>query len=578
MNANRESLPAPTDALQQEMRTQLAAVTGGMAPEPYVQAWWNWLLDVSQSPDAREQLLKSAVSSALDTWQFSADAAAGKASAPAPDDKRFANEAWNQWPFNVYARAYKNWESWLTQSVNINTNLDSRSSQLAKFVAQQMTEAASPSNFLHTNPELLEQTRQECGQNLVRGYQNWVDDLKRMLENQPVAGTEAFVPGREVAATPGKVVLRNNLIELIQYAPQTPTVYAEPILIVAPWIMKYYILDLSPANSLVRFLVDKGHTVFMVSWKNPTAVDRDLGIGDYYQLGLLDALDAVSAIVPDRRIHLTGYCIGGTLSYIGASALAQAGDQRIGTISMFASLCDFSEPGELSLFIDTEQLATLDAAMSKKGYLESKQMGGAFQMLRSYDLIWSPIVTTYIRGERGKLNDLMAWNADGTRMPACMHSEYLHQLYLENRLAKGEFELDGQTLKLSDLTQPMFLLGTETDHVTPWQAVYKARQHTRSTDFTFVLTSGGHNAGVISGPVNPKRRHRVLHLTDATTQVSPEEFVKTTAPVTGSWWPVWEQWIADHSSSEATALPSMGNEEQGYAPVADAPGTYVLQR
>jgi polyhydroxyalkanoate synthase len=330
---------------------------------------------------------------------------------------------------------------------------------------------------LHTNPELIEQTRAESGANLVRGYQNWVEDVERTLTGTPPAGAEQFQVGRDMATTPGKVVLRNKLIELIQYSPQTASVHAEPILITPPWIMKYYILDLSKTNSMIRYLVDQGHTVFLISWKNPTEVDRDLGMADYFQLGFMDALDAVTAIVPERKVHAVGYCIGGTLSFIGVSLLAQLGDERIGSLSLFASLCDFAEPGELSLFIDPKQLAMLDAMMHKKGYLEAKQMLGAFQLLRAYDLMWVPMVNTYLRGNRDKLNDLMAWNADATRMPQRMHTEYLNKLYLNNELARGTFELNGAPVKLDNIKVPMFVVGTETDHVTPWRSVFKAREH-----------------------------------------------------------------------------------------------------
>ena len=318
-----------------------------------------------------------------------------------------------------------------------------------------------------------------------------------------------FRVGEKVAVTEGKVIFRNELIELIQYSPTTPDVHAEPVLIVPAWIMKYYILDLSPKNSLVAWLVDQGFTVFMMSWKNPTAADRELGMDDYLRKGVYAALDAVNAIVPDRDVHAVGYCIGGTLLSIAAAALADWGDTRIKDITLFAAQTDFSEPGELSLYISPAQVEMLEALMYKEGVLDSKQMGGAFTMLRAHDLLWQPAVKTYLKGERDGMIDLMAWNADGTRMPWKMHTEYLVGLYLNNDLAQGRFKVEGETVSLKDIRVPMFVVGTETDHVAPWKSVYKVSGLTSSPEFTFLLTSGGHNAGIISGPVHPKRRHRV---------------------------------------------------------------------
>ncbi|MGE0190062.1 MAG: PHA/PHB synthase family protein [Steroidobacteraceae bacterium] len=578
----RSADAAPTgttaEQMNRDLQAQLATITGGLAPEPFIQAWWDWYLGLSQAPETQAQITQDAWAKAMDTWQFAAQAASGSSAAAVTDDRRFAHEGWNQWPFNVYARGHKNWESWFQSSLSSVPGIDAGSAQRVEFVGRQVMDSVSPTNYLHTNPELLEQTRAESGQNLVRGYKHWVEDVQSALSGNKPSASDEFVVGRDIATTPGKVVLRNDLIELIQYSPQTPNVHAEPILITPPWIMKYYILDLSPGKSLVQYLVEQGHTVFLMSWKNPTEIDRNLGIDDYLNLGFMEALDAVSAIVPERKIHMVGYCIGGTLSFIGTSLLAQRGDQRIGSLSLFASLCDFSEPGELSLFIDPKQLAMLDAMMAKKGFLDSKEMGAAFQLLRSYDLMWTPLVNNYVRGKRDKLNDLMAWNADGTRMPCRMHSEYLSKLYLENQLANNQFEIGGELVNLSAITVPMLVVGTETDHVTPWRSVYKARQHTRSEDYTFLLTSGGHNAGIVSGPSNPKRRYRSLHFSDAQSSMPADEWFKGTAPQPGSWWPVWQQWLAARSSGEKVSPPAMGNGDQGYWPTVDAPGEYVMQR
>jgi polyhydroxyalkanoate synthase subunit PhaC len=443
-------------------------------------------------------------------------------------------------------------------------------------MSQQVAGATSPAHYLATNPELLERTRAESGQNLVRGFRNWLDDAQRMLSGTRAAGTEAFRVGEQVAATPGKVVLRNDLIELIQYSPTTPKVHAEPVLIAPAWIMKYYILDLSPQNSLVRYLVEQGHTVFMISWKNPTAADRNLGMDDYVQLGFLDALDAVSAIVPKRKVQAVGYCIGGTLLTIAAAILARNGDTRLASLTLLAAQTDFSEPGELSLFISPKQIETLEAMMHKAGVLDSEKMGAAFMLLRARDLIWNPAVQTYVKGERIQPNDLMAWNADGTRMPWRMHSEYLDRLYLKNDLSEGRFTALGGPVDLSSITVPMFVVGTETDHVAPWKSAYKTRRFTRSRDYTFLLTSGGHNAGIVSGPVHPKRRHRLLTWNDATTNLPPDEWMAGAELKPGSWWPSWAQWLAARSGKTRVAAPPLGNAKAGYSAGDDAPGRYVL--
>lgn len=562
--------------LQREFRVRLAALTGGLAPEDYGQAWWDWFLGLAKAPDRGTALAASAVEKAFDNWLFAMrSAAAGEAPT---SDPRFANEAWNTWPFNIYARAYSNFEAWWREALAAPADMPERSRQLMEFAGRQAANVASPANYLATNPELLEATRAEAGQNLVRGFSNFVDDLARLVQDRPPAGTEQYAVGEQVAVTPGKVILRNRLIELIQYAPQTGEVQAEPILITPAWIMKYYILDLSPHNSLIRYLVERGHTVFLVSWKNPTEADRELGMDDYVRDGFLAALDAVSAVVPGRPVHALGYCIGGTLLMIAAAVLAQAGDKRLASMTLLAAQADFSEPGELSLFISPQQLDMLEAVMHRAGVLDSKQMGAAFTMLRSQDLLWAPSVKKYVRGEVDRPNDLMSWNADGTRMPWRMHTEYLTRLYLNNELARGEFTFAGEKLDLARITLPMFVLGTETDHVAPWHSVYKLRSLTRSTDYTFLLTSGGHNAGIVTGPQHPRRRYRVRTWQDATATLPPDEWERTTSIVQGAWWPEWDRWLTGHSSAKLVSPPPMGNAAAGYAPLGDAPGKYVRVR
>ncbi len=583
MTTKKLSAPTAQD-FDREFRAQVAQMTSGLAPTAFSTAWADWLMHLALSPARRHALREDLATRASDTWAFALRAMSGQPVAPddrmeGTPDRRFTGSAWSQWPFNVYARAYMNNAALMQGAVRDVDGVTDYHTQLIEFAVRMLLDAGSPSNYLGANPELLALTQAEQGQNLARGMQNWIEDTRRTLEGSAPAGTDAFEVGRNVAVTPGKVVFRNDLIELIQYSPTTKTTRAEPLLIVPAWIMKYYILDLSERNSLVKYLVDQGHTVFMISWKNPDERDRDVGMDDYVDKGFVAALDAVTAIVPNRKVHGVGYCIGGTLLSIGAAAIARDGkDDRLASITLFAAQTDFSEPGELAFFINPSQLALLEATMHKKGVLESKQMGGAFALLRSQDLVWGPIVKNYLQGQRDPMIDLMAWNADGTRMPWRMHSEYLYRLYLDNELATNRFPVGGKLVRLSDIRVPMFIVGTETDHVAPWKSVYKTDNLVRSDDFTFLLTSGGHNAGIVSGPVHPKRHYRVRTRRLRDPHLAPEEWLEAASKQPGSWWPAWQTWLVQHSASQTVRPPAMGAARKGYAVIEDAPGQYVRQR
>ncbi len=566
--------------VDREFRAALAKLTGGLAPQDYGAAWAEWCVGLVKSPAKQMALGKGAFDKALDLWMFTTQAMQGK---PPPieagsKDRRFAHEAWQSFPFNVYARAYQHGSSLLQESVTGVEGVSERNAQLMSFAMQQLSDVLSPTNNPVANPEVIRQTIDEKGANLARGWKNFLDDLGRTLKGGDVPGTENFRVGEHIAVTPGKVVLRNGLMELIQYSPTTATVHAEPVLIVPAWIMKYYILDLSARNSMVKWLVDSGHTVFMISWKNPTAEDRDLGMDDYVRDGFLAALKAVRAIVPRRKVHAVGYCIGGTLLSIGAALLGRSRRRSLASVTLLAAQTDFSEPGELSLFISPAQLGMLEALMHKEGVLDSSKMGSAFTLLRAHDLLWQPAVKNYLKGQRDEMIDLMAWNADGTRMPARMHTEYLYGLYLNNDLAHGRFKVNGKPVSLTDIAVPTFVVGTETDHVAPWKSVYKAGGLVGSADYTFLLTSGGHNAGIVSGPVHPKRQHRIRTRKAGEPQLSADDWVAATEKTAGSWWPAWGAWLQAHSAARRVRPPRMGAAKAGYAPLGDAPGDYVRQR
>jgi len=446
---------------------------------------------------------------------------------------------------------------------------------IAVFVARQLLDIVSPSNFLWTNPQALARTVESGGLNLYLGWQNWLADFERQQAGRPPAGVEDFRPGEAVALTPGQVVFRNRLMELIQYAPATSAVHAEPLLIVPAWIMKYYILDLSPANSLVRYLVGRGHTVFCISWKNPDANDRDRGMEDYLRMGIGDALEVVAAICGKRKVHAVGYCLGGTLLAIAAAALARNGDERLASITTLAAQTDFSEPGELGLFIEESQMMFLEDMMFDRGYLSEGEMSGAFQLLRSNDLFWSRLVHQYLMGEAAPMTDMMAWNADTTRMPYRMHAEYLRRLYLRNDLALGRYRVAGRPVALADIRAPMFVVGTERDHVAPWRSVYKIHLLANG-EITFTLVSGGHNVGIVAPPGTPGCSFRTLTRGYDARYIDADSYLAQATRNQGSWWPTWQGWLAARSSAKV-APPPMGAAAKGYPPIEPAPGSYVLE-
>ena len=568
-------------AVDRMSETIVAQATGGLSPAALALAGFDWWIHLMAAPGKRAELgWKAGKKASRFGAQLLAQAMQGSPEPciePLPGDDRFSAEAWRKPPFCLMAQGFLLQQQWWHNVTHEVPGVTPHHEEVVSFAVRQMLDVFSPSNSPFTNPEVIERAIETGGANFVQGWQNWLEDFSRTLSGRPPVGTEAFVPGRDVAVTPGKVVFRNHLIELIQYAPQTVRVLAEPVLIVPAWIMKYYILDLSPENSLVRHLVEKGHTVFCISWRNPDAGGRDLGMDDYRRLGVMAALDAINAILPERKIHATGYCLGGTLLSIAAAAMARARDDRLASVTLFAAQTDFTEPGELALFIDPSQMHFLESMMWNRGYLSADQMAGAFQLLRTNDLVWSRHVRDYLMGERAPMIDLMAWNADTTRMPYRMHSEYLQRLYLDNELAAGRLMVDGRPAAIQNIRAPIFTVATERDHVAPWRSVYKIH-YLADTDVTFVLTSGGHNAGIVSEPGHPRRRYRVALKRADDISVGPTEWAEAATPKDGSWWPEWIAWLAERSTPERVAPPGLGALDAGYPPLEDAPGTYVFQR
>ena len=542
--------------------------TGGRSPSTVPLAFMDWAAHAANAPFATAALGHSAIKQ----WQRLAVAimSGTNAVAPKPDDHRFSNPAWQRRPYSMLVQSVLLGEEWWDKVVHTPRGVSPPNTKMVAFTMRQFLDLVSPSNVPWLNPEVIDATRTSGGRNLVDGMRNLLRDSAAPQSGPAATG---FKLGEDLAATPGKVVFRNALMELIQYSPVTEKTGAEPLLIVPAWIMKYYILDLSADNSMIGWLVAQGHTVFCISWRNPGADMRDTSLDDYRTQGVMAAIDVVQAICGKAKIHATGYCLGGTLLSIAAAAMARDNDDRLASLSLFAAQTDFTEAGELQLFITEDQLTFLNDIMQSQGYLDAAQMGGAFQMLQSNDLLWSHAIRNYLLGEQDAPFDLMAWNADGTRLPARMHIEYLRHMFLNNDLAEGRFVVSGRPLVLSDIKLPIFLVGTEHDHIAPWHSVFKLHFLTDG-DLTFILTSGGHNAGIVSEPGHAHRHFRISERKAGEHTRGPDEWQLLSPPRDGSWWVEWNAWLGRHSTKTVTP-PPMG--VRGAPPLCDAPGTYVLE-
>jgi len=567
------------ESLDRAFKANLARLTLGLSPAVLAEQTFDWLAHLAISPGKQLQLIEKGFHKSARLASYAAQSAlnpdVAPCIAPLPQDRRFEGATWQRWPHNLLYQSFLLTQQWWHNATTAVDGLSARNEERLSFTARQLLDIYSPSNFPWTNPEVMRATLEQGGQNLLRGFQNFIEDWRRAVGGKPPPGAEEYVVGEKVAVTPGKVVFRNRLIELIQYAPATEQVHAEPVLIVPAPIMKYYILDLSPPNSLVKYLIEHGHTVFMISWKNPTAEDRGLGMEDYRRLGIMAALEAIAAIAPDRKVHAAGYCLGGTLLMIAAATMGRDGDERLASMTLFAAQGDFTDAGELMLFITESQISYLENMMWDSGYLDTYQMSGAFQILRSNDLIWSRLVREYLLGRPQPMNDLMAWNADATRLPYRMHSEYLRRLFLNNDFAEGRYEVEGRPVSFTDVRIPSFVVGTSADHVAPWRSVYKVHL-VLADELTFVLASGGHNAGIVSEPGHAGRTYQIRTRAPGEHYLDPQSWQAETVIHQGSWWPEWESWLARHSTTRVPP-PSMGAAAKGYPPRQDAPGSYVRE-
>jgi polyhydroxyalkanoate synthase len=496
---------------------------------------------------------------------------------PAPEDRRFKDSAWEENAvFDFIKQSYLLTARWLQSTVRDVDGMDDKTTKKVDFYTRQFVDAMAPSNFMVTNPEVIRATMESGGENLVKGLENLLKDLERGKGRLHIKMTdmEAFEIGCNIAVTPGKVVFQTPLMQLIQYAPTTSSVMKRPLLIIPPWINKYYILDLRERNSFVKWAVDQGITVFVVSWVNPDETLAKKSFEDYMMEGTLAAMDAVEKATGEKTLNVIGYCLGGTLLAATMSYLAAKGrDKRVVSTTYFTTMVDFAESGELGVFIDEEQLASLEQRMSEKGYLEGSAMATTFNMLRANDLIWSFVVNNYLLGKEPFPFDLLFWNADSTRMPAAMHSFYLRQMYQENKLVEpGGVVLDGVPIDLRRISTPTFILSTREDHIAPWKSTYAATQLYQGP-MTFCLAASGHIAGVVNPPAQQKygywiggRKHPPK---------TPDEWLAQAEHKPGSWWSEWKAWLDGFSGGQT---PQRKPGDGKLKPIEDAPGSYVKVR
>ncbi len=490
---------------------------------------------------------------------------------PAGDDRRFRDEAWNENQlFDFIKQSYLLSARWIQSTVAEVDGLDEQTQKKVDFFTRQFVDALAPSNFVMTNPTVLRETIETRGENLLKGLSNLLEDLERGKGRLDIRMTDldAFEIGENIAVSPGKVVFQNDLLQLIQFAPTTEKVAKTPLLIFPPWINKYYILDLRPKNSFIKWAVEQGLTVFCVSWVNPDEKLAEKSFEDYMIEGTMAALDAVEQATGEKRVNVIGYCLGGTLLASSLAYMTTKGDKRVKSATYLVALTDFAEAGDLRVFIDEEQVTALEDRMNEKGYLDGSAMASTFNMLRSNDLIWSFVVNNYLMGKDPFPFDLLYWNADSTRMPAAMHSFYLRNMYINNLLCEpGGIELAGVPIDLHKIKTPSFLLSTQEDHIAPWKATYAATQ-IYAGSIKFVLSGSGHVAGV----VNPPAAEKYGYWTNSDLPADPDAWLEGAENHKGSWWPEWAKWLKKYRGAE---VPARVPGDRKLTPIEDAPGSYV---
>jgi polyhydroxyalkanoate synthase len=501
--------------------------------------------------------------------------ASGQIKAPedhTPSDRRFKNPLWDSHPyFNFVKQQYMLNADAVAQAVESIEGLDEREQNRLRYFSQQIIDLMSPTNFLATNPDALERAVETEGESLVKGLENLVHDLEanegELIVN--LADKEAFKVGENLGTTPGEVVFRNHLFELIQYAPSTEKVHGTPLIIFPPWINKFYILDLKAQNSLIKWIVDQGYTLFVVSWVNPDATYRDVGMADYIEDGYITALETVRKICGVKKVNAIGYCIAGTTLSLTLSILKDRGLDYVNSATFFTTLTDFSDQGEVGVFLDNDFVDGIEAEVTDNGYLDSFYMARTFSFLRSNDLIYQPAIRSYMLGESPPAFDLLYWNGDGTNLPAKMAVEYLRGLCQRDEFASGGFEVAGHTAKIENVQVPLCAIACETDHIAAWKSSYRGIQKMGSKDKTFILAGSGHIAGIVNPPV----KNKYGYWTNDDLSLSPEDWQASAEQHGGSWWPHWEKWLRKRSGKKVEAREP---GSKTHPPIAPAPGTYVV--
>jgi polyhydroxyalkanoate synthase len=560
------------------MQAYLSHQARGFDPLGLNRAFLDLTASLMKNPHRILEAHFNAWNSYIDLWLSMANRALGRESepiaTPGASDRRFRNDVWRENPFFDYLK-----QSYLVAANTIQSivadaeGLDEQTARKVEFYTKQYVDALSPTNFLLTNPEVMQRTVDTNGQNLLQGLQHFVEDFDPESGRLRIRMTDhdAFELGRNVAVSPGKVIYQNELMQLIQYAPATEQVFKRPLLIIPPWINKYYILDLQPKNSLIKWLVEQGHTVFVISWVNPDESLRDKDFEDYVFQGPLDALDAIEAATGEKEVNVIGYCIGGTLLSATLAYLNTRDRAPFVSATFFVTLIDFTDPGDLGVFVDEDQLTVLEQEMHDKGYHDGREMALTFNLLRSNDLIWSFYINNYLMGKEPFPFDLLYWNSDSTRMPAKMHSTYLRRMYLENSFRDpGAFTVDGVPIDVRSITTPSYFISTQDDHIAPWKSTYLGAQ-LFTGPVRFVLGESGHIAGI----VNPPAANKYGFYTNDDLSETPDEWLRDAQEHAGSWWPDWQAWVRPFAGE---LVPARVPGEGRLMPIEDAPGSYVKVR
>lgn len=545
---------------------------GGQSPWAALQAWEDWVFHLSVSParqlelawrwqEAFRALTAAAGAEGQEDWAFR----------PEPGDRRFRSPGWNRAPYHLLAQSHLAAEAQWRAATSCLRGVADHHARRVAFMGSSFLNAVAPVNFAWSNPDVFDETLASGGRNLVRGLMNFWKDAAARSVDAGSGGGSSWRVGETMAVTEGHVIYRNALFELLQYTPMTGKVHPEPVLVVPAWIMKYYILDITPEDSFVRWLVSQGFTVYMISWKNPGPAYRDTAFDDYRRDGVMKALDLVHAASGGARVHGVGYCLGGTILSIAAAAMGRKRDDRLASLTLLAAQTDFREAGELLLFIDESQVALLEDMMHVEGTLDARNMAGAFSILRARELVYSRIVDRYLLGKPFEPGPMDAWLADPTRMPARMHSEYLRQLFMDNSFTHGDLPVEGGFVAVKDIRVPIFALGAERDHIAPWRSVFRIGLHGR-VETTFVLSGGGHNSSVVSPPGRRGAYYFTGPLIGEQDHTEPDDWLSRGVKTEGSWWPEWLDWLKARSGAAASVRPPVPARVLG-----PAPGTYVLE-